>query len=74
MRLATNNFERKLLGSESTIEGTLEKMGELSIDVLICTEPGQATRFNENRLINLARAHGGDVKLIRRARNKKEGG
>ena len=43
MQVATNNFERKLYASKANIEEAIEKMIKLEIDVLVATEPGQAS-------------------------------
>lgn len=47
MRVVGQNFERKLYASEKNIVEAVEKMIRLEIDVLVGTEPGKASRFNE---------------------------
>ena len=53
---------------------TMENMVNLKIDVLIGTEPGLASLFNEALLKKTARAYGFDVKLIFRNRTDPHGG
>ena len=74
MRVATQNFERKLYASEKNIVEAIEKMGRLEIDVLVGTEPGKASRFNIKQAKEVARRYGFDVKLIKRDGNKNDGG
>ena len=61
MRLASNNFQRKLYASVANMTETMENMVNMKIDVLIGTEPGLASLFNEPPLKKTARAYGFDV-------------
>ena len=74
VRLASNNFQRKLYTSVANTTGTMENMVNLKIDVLTGTEPGLASLFNEVLLEKTARAYGFDVKLIFRNRTDPHGG
>ena len=74
MRVATNNFERKLYASKANVEEAIEKMTELEIDVLVATEPGQASIYNEEMIKAVAREFGFDVKTIQRSRDGDQGG
>ena len=76
MRLASNNFQRKLYASVANMTETIimENMVNMKIDVLIGTEPGLASSFNEALLKKTARAYGFDVKLIFRNRTDPHGG
>ena len=74
MRVATNNFERKLYASQANIEEAIEKMIKLEIDVLVATEPGQASIYNEEMIKTVARMFGFDVKIIKRSRDGTQGG
>ena len=67
MRVATKNFERKLYASKANVEETIEKMITLEIDVLVATEPGQASIYNEEMIKTVARAFWFDVKIIKRS-------
>ena len=74
MRVATNNFERKLYASKANVEEAIEKMIKLEIDVLVATEPGQASIYNEEMIETVAREFGFDVKIIKRSRDGTQGG
>ena len=74
MRLAPNNFQRKLYASAANMTETMENMVNMKIDVLIGTEPGLASLYNEALLKKTARAYGFDVKLIFRNRTDPHGG
>ena len=74
MRVATNNFERKLYASKANVEEAIEKMIKLEIDVLVATEPGQASIYNEEMIKTVAREFGFDVKIIKRSRDGTQGG
>ena len=72
--MATNNFERKLCASAANVEEAIEKMIKLEIDVLVATEPGQASIYNEEMIQAVARGFGFDVKIIKRSRDGAQGG
>ena len=55
MRLASNNFQRKLYADVANMTGTLENMVNMKIDVLVGTEPGLASLYNESLLKKTAR-------------------
>ena len=74
MRVVGQNFERKLYASEKNIVEAVEKMIRLEIDVLVGTEPGKASRFNEKQVKAVTRRYGFDAKLIKRDGNKNGGG
>ena len=74
MRLASNNFQHKLYASVANMTETMENMVNLKIDVLVGTEPGLASLYNEVLLKKTARAYGFDVKLIFRNRTEPHGG
>ena len=74
MRVATNKFERKLYASKANVEEAIEKMIKLEIDVLVATEPGQASIYNEEMIKTVARELGFDVKIIKRSRYGTQGG
>ena len=74
MRLASNNFQRKLYASVENMTETMENMVNMKIDVLVGTEPGLASLYNETLLKKTARAFGFDVKLIFRNRTDPHGG
>ena len=57
MRLASNNFQRKLYASVANMTQTMENMVKMEIDVLIGTEPGVASSYNEALLKKTARAY-----------------
>ena len=73
-RVATNNFERTLYTSNANVEEAIEKMITLEIDVLVATEPGQASMHNEEMIKTVARAFGFDAKIIKRSRDGTQGG
>ena len=52
---------------------TMENMVNMKIDVLVGTEPGRASLYNEVLLKKTARAYGFDVKLIFRNRTDPHG-
>ena len=74
MRVVGQNFERKLYASEKNIVEAVEKMIRLEIDVLVGTEPGKASRFNEKQVKAVTRRYGFDAKLIKGDGNKNGGG
>ena len=74
MRVATNNFERKLYASKANVEEAIEKMVKLEIDALVTTKPGQASIFNEEMIKTVAKGFGFDVKIIKRSRDGTQGG
>ena len=74
MQVATNNFERKLYASKANIEDAIEEMIKLEIDVLVATEPGQASIYNEEMIKTVARGFGFDAKMIKRSRDGSQGG
>ena len=45
MRLASNNFQRKLYASVENMTETMENMVNMKIDVLVGTEPGLASLY-----------------------------
>ena len=74
VRLASNNFQRKLYASVANMTETMENMVNLEIDVLIGTEPRLASLFSEALLEKTARAYGFDVKLMFRNMTGPHGG
>ena len=74
MRIATQNFNKKLYGAETNILSIIKLMKDKNINILVGQEPGHPSRFNVTRLINQARKHGYDVKLISRHQNSSHGG
>ena len=58
LRIVTQNFERKLLGSVENIEEVIQNMEKQEIDVLVATstEPGVASisDYNSGRLLLLS--------------------
>ena len=74
MRLASNNFQRKLYANVANITETLENMVNMKINVLVGTEPGLASLYNEPLLKKTARAYGFDVKLVFKNRTDPYGG
>ena len=74
LRAATNNFQRKLYASVANMIETFENMVNMEIDVLIGTEPGMASHYNEALLIKTARLYDFDVKLSFRSRDDVQGG
>ena len=73
-RISTQNFERKFYNSEETITEAIEKMETMGINIMIITEPGQASYFNQIRAKRVARSFGYDLKLIIRNRDTISGG
>lgn len=74
LRIATYNFERKLYTSKSNIIDCVNNMAAMKINVLVCTEPGQASNYNINQLMNTVRRAGFDAKLSYRCKNRPHGG
>ena len=60
--------------SEETITEAIEKMETMRINIMIITEPGQASYFNQTRAKRVARSFGYDLKLIIRNRDTASGG
>lgn len=69
IRAATHNVERKLYASKENVVETIENTKIMEIDVLIATEPGQASIYNEEMIKTVARLYGFDVKVIKRGRD-----
>ena len=74
MCIATNNFERKLYASKANVAEANKKMRTLEIDVLVATEPGQASTYNKEMIKTVAREFGFGVKIITRSRDGTQGG
>jgi ribonuclease HI len=74
LRIATYNFERKLYADTKHMEDALQNMQHMGINILVCTEPGQASLFNTTRITNVARSAGYNVKYSYRDRTQPHGG
>ena len=48
-RISTQNFERKFYGDEEIIIETIERMEKMQINIMIITEPGKPSYFNQAR-------------------------
>ena len=73
LRIATNNFQRKLYANDENIIETIQQCETHKIDMIIATEPGQGTIENRIRLKNALRQYGYGLVTVTRD-NKTIGG